>query len=153
MAKSVIYTSLSNSLVRGRINFQTDVFRMLLVNNNYTNLPEATKRGHRVRTDVTPYETYGFNYTQSGSATVPGPGEATITIANIDDPNRDVEIQFQIASWPNATFVTSGGVIYKFSGGTSGTDDLVGYVDFGQLYSFSNQTCDVTVDRNLKLQT
>jgi len=99
-------------------------------------LAENTKRGHRTRTDVTPYETFGFNYTQSGSATVPGPGLCVATIANIDDPNRDVEISFVITPWTGASFVTSGGIIYKFSGGTSGVDDLVGYVDFGQLWSF-----------------
>jgi hypothetical protein len=153
MAKSIIYTSFSNSLARGRINFETDKFRMLLVGSSYTNLAEATKRAHRSRFDVTDYEIYGYNYTLSGVATVPGPGEAIVTIANIDDTNRDVEIQFQITTWPSVSLSTSGGIIYKFSGGTNGTNDLIGYVDFGQLYSFSNQDCSVSVNKNLKLQT
>lgn len=151
-ANSLVYISLAESLAKGRINFNVDKFRMLLVNNTYTVLPTATKREHKTRSDVTPYETYGFNSFRSGVATIPGPGQAIPTVEAVQTGNRIMEVSFTISPWPNATFVTTGGILYKFVDGTSGGDDLIGYVDFGQLYSFSNQTCEITVDKNLRFE-
>ncbi len=151
-ANSLVYISLAESLAKGRINFHVDKFRMLLVNSTYTNLPIATKRGYKTRSEVTEYETYGFNYTRSNSATIPGPGQVFPTVEAIQEGNRIIEVSFTVTPWPNASFVTTGGIIYKFVDGTSGGDDLVGYVDFGRLYSFSNQTCEVTIDKNLRFE-
>ena len=152
MAKSIVYISLAESLSKGRINFAVDKFRMLLVNNNYTVLSDATKRTHKTRTDVTPYETYGFGYTQSGSATIPGPGQVIPTVLTPSVDNRSMEVSFTVTPWLGVSFVTTGGVIYKFADGTTGGNDLVGYVDFGQLWSFSNQNCDPVIDKNLRFE-
>lgn len=152
MAKSIVYISLAESLSKGRINFHQDKFRMLLVNNTYTNLPDTTKRQHKTRTDVTPYETYGFGYTQSGSATVPGPGQVFPTVESASVDNRSIEVSFVVTPWLGVSFVTTGGIIYKIVDGTYGGDDLVGYVDFGRLYSFSNQNCEITIEKNLRFE-
>lgn len=152
MAKSLVYISLAQSLANGRINFDKDKFRMLLVNSSYTNLPDATKRQHQTRSDVTFGETYGFNYTRSNSATIPGPGQVFPLVEPIQEGNRIMEVSFVITSWTNASFVTTGGIIYKFVNGTDGGDDLVGYVDFGQIFSFSNQTCAVPMSKNLRFE-
>lgn len=115
---SLIYNSAIDDMARGAIDFDTDTFKVLLVNSTYT----PNKDTHTKRSDVT-NEVSGTGYTAGGAASA-----CTVTK---DTANDKVTLGFAATSWSTATITARGAVYYKSRGGASSADELVAYVDFG----------------------
>jgi hypothetical protein len=126
---SLIYNSAIDDIVRGAIDADTDTFKALLVTSSYT----PNKDTHDKRDDVT-NEVVGTGYTAGGVTTA-----CTVTK---DTANDRVTLQFAAVSWASSTITARALVIYK-STGTSSTDNLVAYNDFGSDVSSTAGTFSV----------
>lgn len=116
---SLLLNSMLLDEAKGSIDFDTDVFKVMLVTSTYA----PNKDTHTKRSDVT-NEVTGTGYTAGGTAT-------TTTVGAVDTANDRVDINFGAVSWTTATITARGAVIYKSRGGASSADELVMYVDFG----------------------
>ena len=128
---SLIYTSCLEDEARGAIDFDSDTFKLLLVN-GYT----ASKSAHTKRSDVTSEVANGNGYATGGTT-------VACTVAK-DASNNRVTLTFAAASWGSATITATGAVIYKSRGGASSADELVGFVDFGGTVSSTGGTFAVS---------
>ena len=82
-----------------KINFQSDVFKMILMSPSFT----FDKDAHAILADVTASQiATGNGYTQN-----------SITLANVNLTEDDTNDRF-IATWSNVTIVASGGTIADF---------------------------------------
>lgn len=135
---SLIYNSCIDDACEGRIDFDTDTFKMMLVTSSY-----VAAKTHDFRDDVT-NEVTGTGYTAGGNAAA-----CTVTKDNV---NNLVDVTFTITSWTSSTITARAGVIYKSRGGAASADELVGYVDFGSDVSSSSGTFSVTITSPLRFQ-
>lgn len=135
---SLVYNSCIDDVCEGRIDFDTDTFKMMLVTDAYT-----PSKSHDFRNDVT-NEVSGTGYTAGGNAATP-----TVTK---DNTNNRVDVSWTITSWTSSTITARAGVIYKSRGGASSADELVGYVDFGSDISSVSGTFSVTITSPLRFQ-
>lgn len=130
---SANFTSLSDKLARGAVNFGADTFKVLLV----SAMPNATQLDAWAnRSDVTT-EITGTGYT-AGGVTV------SATVGAVDTANNRVPVTFAdlTPGWSAATITAAAAVIYK-STGTASTDALVCAVDFGVSVPCVNGTFSV----------
>jgi len=114
---SLVYDSMVDDMARGAIAFDTDSFKVMLVDATY--VPD--KAGHTRRDDVTG-EVTGVGYTVGGA-------DVTVTVGTDLVLNR-TDIGLGGAQWPAATITAAGAVYYDSRGGVSGEDELVAYIDF-----------------------
>lgn len=111
-------------LANGRINFGTDVFKMILMDSGFTFNPDT----HGGYADVAASELSSGNGYTTGGVTMTG---VTITENNTTDL---AEI-----TWNNVTWSASGGtigptpgaIIYDDTPTTPQADTIIGYIDFG----------------------
>lgn len=137
---SILSNSLFKYMANGSVDFDTDTFKCMLLNNSYT-----PSKSHDYRDDVSAYEVSGTGYTTGGNA-------ATPTISAVDNVNNRVEISWSIASWTTATITAAYGAIYKSRGGAASADELVGILDFGGNQTSTAGTFTITVSTNLRFQ-
>jgi hypothetical protein len=114
----LIYNSFFYDMAGGRIDLDTDTFKVLLVTSAYT--PVKT---HAKRSDVT-NEVTGTGYT-AGGATL-----ASVTYTQDNTGDQGVWDAADV-TWATSTITARGAVIYKSRGGAATADELVNYVDFG----------------------
>jgi hypothetical protein len=114
---STIPQSLLDDIFEGRIDIDTDTFKVMLLTSAYT--PNIL---HDRRDDLT-NEVSGTGYT-AGGATV------TCSVAR-DDGNRRVEITCGSASWASSTITARYAAYYKSRGGAASADELLLVNDFG----------------------
>lgn len=138
---SLIYNAAIENITRGNIDVDSHAFKMLLVTSSYT----ADKDTHEDRADISG-EVTGTNYTTGGvSVTV------SITRDNTND-RVDIDLTSQPVRFSNVTISgIVGAVVYKNSG-TSSTDWLLCFIDFGASYSPSGQHFDVSTTAPLRFQ-
>lgn len=124
---SVVYSRFLASLANNEINFNTHVFKAMIVGSSY--VPNQT--AHQYKSSVTG-EIVGSGYTAGGqtvsgvSATVSGK-ILTITAGNL--------------SWPMVTFMAAKYiVVYDDYGPTQASKPLVCYINFGANLSASSQS-------------
>lgn len=115
---SLNYLSMIEDMAKGAIDFDTDSFKLMLVNSSYS----PNQVTHDRRDDVT-NEVTGTGYTAGGAA-------ATVTVTKLTGDNA-VEVEIANVSWPTSTITARGAVLYKARGGASSADELVCYFDFG----------------------
>lgn len=143
---SIVYNSMLDDLVKGNVNFGSDAFYVLLVNNTYD--PVTGKDTHLKRSDVTGKEVTGTGYTAGGKVT-------TVTCTK-DTTNDREDLSFSTVTWTTATITARGCVIYKLAGGslpgTAANDPLVAFVDFGQDVSSTNANFAVSFSSPLRFQ-
>lgn len=114
---SGIYTGYVKALKRGQIDYQTDVFKVMLVTSVYVPDFETDDR----RDDVT-NEVVGAGYTAGGDVT---------TLTETDDTvNNRLDYAVADVDWPASSITARGAVIYVDKG-ASANDILCAYVDFG----------------------
>jgi len=107
-----------DDLAEGRIDLDTDTFKVMLVTSSYT----PNKDTHTKRSDVT-NEVSGTGYSAGGQA---------VTVTSTPDTANDrQDITFTDVTWASSTITAAGAVIYKSRGGASSADELVCYFDFG----------------------
>lgn len=136
---SIIYNSMLHDLATGYIDFDTDTFKCMLVTSSY-----VPSKSHAKRSDIT-NEVTGTGYTTGGNT-------ATATVSAINNTSNLQDIAWSITSWTSSTITARGAVIYKYRGGASTADELVGYLDFTTDQSSSGGTFTVTVGTPLRLQ-
>ena len=135
---SLIYNSCLNDMATGAIDFDTNSFKIELVTSSYT----PNKDTHTKRSDVT-NEISGTGYTAGGVSTA-------VTVTN-DTANDRIDINFADVSWSSATLTAAAAVIYKTTG-TSSTDNLVAYLDFGGNVTSTNGTFTLDITSPLRIQ-
>lgn len=135
---SLIYNSCLNDMATGAIDFDTNSFKILLVTSSYS----PNKDTNTKRSDVT-NEITGTGYTAGGAST-------TVTVTN-DTANDRIDINFSDVSWASSTITAAAAVIYK-STGTSSTDNLVAYLDFGGNVTSTNGTFTLDITSPLRIQ-
>ena len=131
---STNFTNLTRALTLGNLNFGSNTFKVLLVSAAPT---EAQLDTWANRLDVT-NEMVGTGYTATGLA-------QAFTLDAIDTANNRQSITWTniINGWTGATFSAFGAIIYKNSG-TSSTDTLLHFIDFGSLVSCTNGTFSIS---------
>jgi hypothetical protein len=127
---SLIYNSCIDDTAKGNIDFDSNIFKAMLVASTYT----PNKDTHDKRDDVTG-EVTGTGYTAGGVT-------SAVTVTK-DTANDRVTIQFGAVSWATSTITARGIVYYKSRGGASSADELVAYNDFGSNVSSSGGTFSV----------
>lgn len=137
---SILSNSLFKYMANGSVDFDTDTFKCMLLNNSYT-----PSKSHDYLNDVNSYEVSGTGYTAGGNA-------ATPTISAVDNVNNRVEISWSIASWTTATITAAYGAIYKSRGGAASADELIGIIDFGGNKTSTAGTFTITVSTNMRFQ-
>lgn len=131
---SANFRNLADHLAKAAINFSTGSFKCLLV----SAVPSETNLDSWVnRSDVTT-EVTGTGYTAGGVA-------VTATVGTLDTTNNRQSVTFGNLSpgWTSATISAVGAIIY-LSTGTSTTDKLVQFVDFGGTVASTNGNYSVT---------
>lgn len=116
-------------------------FKMLLV----TVVPgETEKDTWDFLDDVTNQVANGNGYTTGGEA-------VTLTVAEDDDTNNDVEVTAGAVTWPTATITAVAAIIYKDTGNAA-TSPLICSIDFGQSVASTNGDFTVTPTGSMKFQ-
>lgn len=134
---SLVYDSAIYNTSRGDIDWDNHAFKIMLVTASYV----PNKGTHTARSNVT-NEVTGTNYTSGGVS-------VTFVLTN-DTTNHRTDITFDQTVFANLTVSNiRAGVIYKTTG-TSSTDLLVAYVDFGSNYSPSAQNFNVNYTTPLR---
>lgn len=136
---SLIYNSALEDLARGAIDFDTDTFKVMLVDATYA----PNKGTHSKRSNVTG-EVTGTGYTAGGLTVT-----ATVTR---DNANDWVDVSFSNPTWEEATITARAAVIYKSRGGAASADELVAYADFGENKSSSAGDFTVTFTSPFRLK-
>ncbi len=131
---STNFTNLTRALATGGLNFSTNTFKVLLVSAAPT---EAQLDAWGNRSDII-NEITGTGYTAGGLA-------QAFTLDALDTVNNRQSITWTniINGWSAATFSAFGAIIYKNSG-TSSTDTLLHFIDFGSLVSCTNGTFSIS---------
>lgn len=137
---SLIYNNALWFAAKGNIDFDSDTFYVMLVDNTYT----PNKDTDNFRDDVTSKEVTGTGYTAGGNA-------ATVTVAAIDTANDRIEIGLGGTSWAASTITARFAVYYKHRGGASSADELIAVVDFGSDISSTAGTFNLTAS-TLRIQ-
>ena len=110
---SVILNSAIDHVVRGAIDFENDVFNVMLCTSDY-----RAKKEHASRSDVTG-EVIGDGYDAGG---IP----VSVTVAR-DTKNNSINVLLGAASWSYATIKARYGVYYRERDG-----QLIAVIDFGK---------------------
>jgi len=119
---SANFTNLTDHLAKGAVNFSTDTFKAILV----TAVPSESDLDTFVnRSSVATEHAATGGYTAGGFA-------VTASVAAVDTTNNRVAVTYSCASptYSGATLSAVGCIIYK-STGSSATDKLLHFVDFG----------------------
>jgi hypothetical protein len=134
---SVIYASCLDDVLRGRIDFGRDKFRVMLMTSGY----EVDKGAHAKRSNIAKKEAAGPGYSAGGVSV------QVIVLADDDS----VEVELGSASWENATITARGAIYYKYHGSVSTLDELVAYIDFGEEVVSTHGSFELTAS-TIKLQ-
>lgn len=141
---SIVYNSFLDDLAEGRIDADTDTFKVMLVNSTYAAIADETKKdSHTKRSDVTANEVSGTNYVAGGD-------DVTVSV-NKDTATNRVEISLGAGAWAAATITAYGAVYYKSRGGASSADELVAFIDFGGAVTSTAGAFDLTAS-TIRLQ-
>jgi len=114
---SFIYNSFVSALVAGKIDFETDTFKVMLTDGSY----DPDKDADDYRNDVVG-EVVDASYTAGGETVV-----VTVTADLAEDK---VTVTFAPVEWPAASFSARRAVYYKARGGAASADELIFVVDF-----------------------
>lgn len=137
-AASVYFDSFFADVFAGNISVNSDAFRCGLTTNAYT----PNKGTHDRRNDIT-NEVVGTGYTAGGtSCTVSG---------TLDTTNHRYSINVTGPSWPSSTITARGMFVYKYRGGASSADELIGWIDFGADITSTNSSFNVTVNQPFRI--
>ena len=115
---SLIFNSAVRDEAIGSIDYDTDVFKVMLTTLTYA----ENKDTHAKRSDIT-NEVVGTGYTAGGNT-------VTVTVAAVDTVNDRVDITLGGTTWPTSTLTARKAVYYKSRGGVATADEIIAVVDF-----------------------
>lgn len=137
---STNFTNFPRALVSAGHNFTSDTLKVLLVSAAPS---EANLDAWANRSDITGIEVTGTGYSAGGiaqpytlNALDTALNRQTITLTNIVD------------GWTGATISAVGAIVYKNSG-SSATDKLITFVDFGGTVAVTGGTFSITYSTDL----
>ena len=135
----LIYPTFKRALLGGTggpIDFDADSFKVMLVDNTYRGLSDATKKGHDFINDVSGNEIAGTGYTAGGLA---------LSGASIASDGADgYKVTFTNPAWNSSTIQAYGAVWYKDTG-TPSTSPVMFFSDFGGAITSTNGTFTITI--------
>ena len=115
---ALIYNSMLDFQTKGGIDFDTDVFRGMLVTDAYV----ADRATHDFRNDIT-NEVVATGYTADG---------VIVPVTSVKNTGNNTQtITFGLASWPGFLGSAYGIVYYKSRGGSASLDELCVFNRFG----------------------
>jgi hypothetical protein len=120
VANFIWYGEALEGLLKGSIDFDTDTFKLALLDADYV----FNQDTHDFFDDVSAEQITGTGYT-AGGVTLSG-----VTVA-FDGTSNEARVLWDDASWATATFACRYGVIYKETAGAASTDPLVACADLG----------------------
>jgi len=132
---SANFTNLTDHLAKAAVNFSTDTFKAILV----TAVPSESELDTFInRSSVTIEHAATGGYTAGGFA-------VTASVGAVDTTNNRVAVTYTCASptYSSATLSAVGCIIYK-STGSSATDKLLHFVDFGGTVTSTNGNYTIT---------
>jgi hypothetical protein len=135
MATTKTYGSLITKAFNKEIDWESDTIKVALVTSSYT----PNQDSHDYFDDVSANEVSGTGYTAGG---------ATLASKTIGYTSGTNVTKFDAAdvSWTSSTITARYAVIYDTTPGTSATNPLIAYVDFGSDQSSSNGTFAIVWD-------
>ena len=141
MTSSTNFDKLCERIARAEINFGSDTFKFILVGVAPT---AANLAAWVTRSDVT-------NEVSTSGSYINGTGGAVTPSVALDTANHWAAVTFGSPSaFTGATISAVGAIIYKVTG-SSATDPLVSYVDFGGTISSTAGTFSTTFTTPLKI--
>lgn len=141
-----IYNNALKEMAQGTLRFDGNTtFKVMLAGTGST---YTVSKNHIIRTDLGGNwaEANGTGYTAGGAAVTFTNGSVTI-----DTSNNLIKIAIPTVNWASSTISAKGAVLYTNTG-SSATDKLVAYVDFGGTVSSSASTLSLTFSTPLQLQ-
>ncbi len=135
---SIIYDSCLSDVFSGSIDFESDAFNVMLVTAAYT----PNKKTHARRSDVS-NEASGIGYDAGGVL-------VDVSV-NSDVVNDRLDVSLGGMELPDSTVSAKGAVYYKAHGTTPEDDELVAYIDFGEIKSSTTGLFSLT-DSTLRIQ-
>lgn len=115
-----LYNSAKVEIANGTIDLDNDTFYVMLLT-GYTPDVDA----HSRRDDVSGSEISGTGYTAGGAQIT------TITVVQ-DNTNDRANMTGDDVEWPTSTISATHAVIYKLTGSGAASDNLLGYIAFGE---------------------
>ena len=117
---SIVYNKALHAEALGAIDYDTDTFKAMLLDNGYT----ANKDTHEFRDDIEGDEVSGAGYTTGGVA-------CSVSVTRDDTTDR-TDIEFAAVTFTGVTITDARYVAYyKSRGGASSADELVMLNDLG----------------------
>lgn len=115
-----LYNSAKLEIANGTIDLSSDTFYVMLLT-GYAPDVDA----HNRRDDVTGDEISGTGYTAGGA-------QITTIAVNQDNTNDRMTMTGDDVEWPTSTLSATHAVIYKLTGSGAASDNLLGYIAFGE---------------------
>lgn len=116
-----LYNSAKLEIANGTIDLDTDTFYVMLLGSGYTPDIDA----HNRRDDISGSEVSGTGYTAGGKVI------GTVTVTQ-DDTNDRAVMDGDDVEWATSTITARYAAIYKLTGSGAASDNLLGYIDFGE---------------------
>lgn len=139
---SANFTNLPRLLMTAGVNFSSVSLKLMLV----SSVPsEANLDGWVNRSDVT-NEVSGTGYTAGGIAQA-----YTLNALDTTNNRQTVTLTNITNGWTATTIASVAGAIFYTDTGSSATDKLIGFVDFGGTSSPSNASINITYTSDLIL--
>ena len=125
---SLIFSSCPYDAFRGAINFDADIFGVILVDGSY----KPDRSAHTKRSQITG-EIAGDGYAAGGQV-------AAVTLKRDGDVTL---VSLGAAKWTTASLAARGAVYFKRRGGKPETEELVAFIDFGREVVSTNADFDL----------
>ena len=128
-----MYSNFPHSLLKGACDdFEGETtLKCLLCTSTYT----PSQDNHDFHDDVTNEHAASGNYSTGGEI---------MTTTEVTISGRVTSFDAANTAWASSTITARYAVIYDYTGGASGTNALVGYVDFGEDKTSENGTFQLT---------
>lgn len=127
---ATLYGGFLKSLANKQINLNSDTFKVMLLTNGYT-----PSDAHQYQTDLGANEITGTGYSAGGAA---------LSGVTVSYASNTLTFTASATSWTSSTFTAYYAVIVDVTPGTSSTNPLIGYVNFGGAESDTNGTFQIT---------
>jgi hypothetical protein len=132
---SKLYGKFIQKSFNKEVDWDSDTIKVALVTSGYA--PDQDV--HDYWDDVESFEASGTGYVAGGET-------LTNKTSTYDAPTNVITLDADDVTWSNSTITARYAVVYDASGGSSATNPLIGYVDFGSNQSSSNGNFTITWD-------
>lgn len=132
---SKLYGKFIQKAFNKEVDWDTDTIKVALLSSGYT--PDQDT--HDYFDDVSTYEVTGTGYSAGGET-------LASKTSTYDSGTNVITLDAADVTWSSSTITARYAVVYDASGGSSSTNPLIGYVDFGSDQSSSNGNFTIAWD-------